>query len=136
MGDLGLDHDNQARCKGRSNGEEVAQRRRGDVIWQIGDNREVAVEEARRVDPENVFGAHAHVAAAVEVGALQQPEMALNASFLVSQERRERFDTTVERLASERAELMEFKLIGPLPAHSFVDGQLGTAATPAAGPTS
>jgi hypothetical protein len=73
------------------------------------------------------------LAVAVEIGALQQPEMALNASFLVSDEMRQQFDRTVEQLASERTGAMEFKLIGPLPAHSFVDGQ---RATPAAGPAS
>jgi hypothetical protein len=62
--------------------------------------------------------------------------MALNASFLVSDEMRDRFDQTVERLASERAQLTEFKLIGPLPAHSFADRQLGSPLAPAAGPAS
>lgn len=102
----------------------------------LGERITLAVQARRDADVQQLLSALEPLAVAVEVGALQQPEMALNASFLVSQEMRERFDTTVERLASERAELMEFKLIGPLPAHSFVDGQLGTAATPAAGPTS
>jgi Gas vesicle synthesis protein GvpL/GvpF len=102
----------------------------------LGERIALAVQARRDGDAQQLLSELTPLAVAVEIGALQQPEMALNASFLVSDEMRDRFDQTVERLASERAELMEFKLIGPLPAHSFADGQLGALAVPAAGPTS
>jgi hypothetical protein len=102
----------------------------------LGERITLAVQARRDSDAQQLLSELASLAVAVEVGALQQPEMALNASFLVSDEMRDRFDQTVERLASERAQLTEFKLIGPLPAHSFADGQLGSPLAPAPGPAS
>ena len=102
----------------------------------LGERITLAVQARRDADARDMLSELAPLAVAVEVGALQQPEMTLNVSFLVSDEMREPFDQTVERLASERAQLMEFKLIGPLPAHSFADGQLGTPVMSAAGPMS
>ena len=102
----------------------------------LGEHIALAMQARRDHDVQQVLAELAPLAFAVEVGPLQQPAMVLNASFLVAEETRERFDATVERLASERAELMQFKLIGPLPAHSFVDTQLGAPAAPAAGPAS
>lgn len=95
----------------------------------LGERIALAVQTRRDADAAAVLSELEPHAVAVEVGALQQPEMALNASFLVAQEKREQFDAAIERVASERHELMEFKLIGPLPAHSFADRQLaaGTA---------
>lgn len=101
----------------------------------LGERITFAVQARRDADARDMLSELAPLVVAVEVGALQQPEMTLNASFLVSDEMCERFDQTVERLASERAQLMEFKLIGPLPAHSFVAGQLGAPVMSAAGPT-
>ena len=69
----------------------------------------------------------APLAIAVEIGAPQQPTIVLNASYLVASDSFERFDKTAEQLAKQRGELMEFKLIGPMPAHSFADRDLSTA---------
>jgi Gas vesicle synthesis protein GvpL/GvpF len=101
----------------------------------LGERITLAVQAQRDADVQQLLPELEPLAVAVEVGAQQQPAMVLNASFLVAQEAWDRFDATVERLASGRAELMEFKLIGPLPAHSFVDKQLGVPAASAAGPT-
>jgi hypothetical protein len=49
--------------------------------------------------------------------------MVLNTAFLVERERLEEFDAAVERVSRERAERMRFKLLGPLPAHSFVEAR-------------
>jgi hypothetical protein len=102
----------------------------------LGERIALAMQARREDDVQQLLSDLQPLAIALEVGALQQPAMVLNASFLVAQETRDQFDATVERLASERAELMEFKLIGPLPAHSFVDTQLAAPAAPAAGPAS
>lgn len=61
------------------------------------------------------------VVVAVTILPSQHERMALNAAFLVVRERLGEFDRTVERLSDEHAGHMEFKLIGPLPAHSFAD---------------
>jgi hypothetical protein len=92
----------------------------------LGERIALAVQARRDADAAQVLSELEPLAVAVEVGALQQPEMALNASFLVAHEKREQFDAAIERLARERQELMEFRLIGPLPAHSFADRQLAT----------
>jgi hypothetical protein len=102
----------------------------------LGERITLAVQARRDADAQQLLSTLEPLAVGVEVGALQRPEMTLNASFLVSDEMRDQFDKTVEQLASERTDLMEFKLIGPLPAHSFVDGQLGTAVSAAEGPAS
>jgi Gas vesicle synthesis protein GvpL/GvpF len=102
----------------------------------LGERIALAMQARRDDDVKQLLSKLQPLAVAVEVGALQQPQMVLNASFLIAEETRDRFDATVERLASERAELMEFKLIGPLPAHSFVDTQLAAPAAPAAGAAS
>jgi hypothetical protein len=99
----------------------------------LGERIALAMESRRDGDAQQLLSELAPLAVAVEVGALQQPAMVLNASFLVTREARDRFDAAVDQLASERAELMEFKLIGPLPAHSFVDKQLTAPAAGAAG---
>jgi antitoxin (DNA-binding transcriptional repressor) of toxin-antitoxin stability system len=102
----------------------------------LGERITLAMQTRRDADAQQLLSELAPLAVAVEVGALQQPAMVLNASFLVAQEARDRFDAKVDRLASERAELMDFKLIGPLPAHSFVDKQLAAPGAPVPGPTS
>jgi hypothetical protein len=99
----------------------------------LGERIALAMQARRDDDVQQLLSELAPVTLAVEVGALQQPAMVLNASFLVADEAQDRFDATVERLAFAQAELMEFNLIGPLPAHSFVDTQLGTPAAAAVG---
>lgn len=100
----------------------------------LGERISLAVQARRERDARQLMAELEPLAVAVDVGAVQHPAMALNASFLIAQERREQFDATVERLATERAKRMEFKLIGPLPAHSFADRELGASAPAAAGP--
>jgi hypothetical protein len=46
--------------------------------------------------------------------------MVVNAAFLVERARLDDFDAQVERVSRERATRMQFKLVGPRPAHSFV----------------
>jgi hypothetical protein len=99
----------------------------------LGERIALAMQARRDNDAQQLLSELAPVTLAVEVGALQQPAMVLNASFLVADEARDRFDATVERLAHAQAELMEFNLIGPLPAHSFVDMQLGALVAPTVG---
>lgn len=99
----------------------------------LGERINAAVEDRRGSDAQALLMELAPLAVAVENGAPQQPTMVLNASFLVLAEIFERFDETVEDLARQRAELMEFKLIGPMPAHSFADRDFPAVAARATG---
>jgi hypothetical protein len=100
----------------------------------LGERISAAVQARRERDAQELMAQLGTLAEGVEVDALHHPAMVLNASFLVAEEMRERFDATVERLAADRAQRMEFKLIGPLPAHSFADRAPAAAPAPPAGP--
>jgi hypothetical protein len=95
----------------------------------LGERINAAVEARRDGDAHALNAELEPLAVAVEIGAPQQPTMVLNASYLVASDSFERFDKTAEQLAQQRGELMEFKLIGPMPAHSFVDRDLSTVTT-------
>jgi hypothetical protein len=90
----------------------------------LGERINLSIQARREFEAQALMARLELLAVASEVGALQQPTMVMNASFLVAREMIERFDATVEALAEQRKELMEFKLIGPLPAHSFADRDL------------
>jgi hypothetical protein len=94
----------------------------------LGEQINLAVQARREFESQALIDRLTPLAEASEIGALQQPTMVLNAAFLVAREKFKRFDATVEELAEQRRQLMEFKLIGPLPAHSFADRDLGPAA--------
>ncbi len=94
----------------------------------MGERVNAAVEVRRAQDAQALLAELEPLVLMVEVGALQQPMMVLNASFLVASESFDRFDSAVEGLAQQRHALMAFKLIGPMPAHSFADRDLPTAA--------
>jgi Gas vesicle synthesis protein GvpL/GvpF len=60
-----------------------------------------------------------HAVALVAADPLHE-RMVVNAAFLVDRERLDEFDAAVEQASRRRAERMQFKLLGPLPPHSFV----------------
>lgn len=88
---------------------------------RLGEAIAAAVEARRAADSQRLLDTLSPLAVAAVVGDLQHERMALNASFLVEKEALKRFDSAVEDLSRTRANEMEFKLIGPLPAHSFAD---------------
>lgn len=90
---------------------------------RLGEGIAAAVEARRDADAQQLLDAFSPFAVAVVVGELQHERMALNAAFLVENGGLQRFDAAVEELSRARAQDMEFKLIGPLPAHSFADRQ-------------
>jgi hypothetical protein len=51
----------------------------------------------------------------------QHEWMALNTAFLIDDARRSEFDAAVDRLATEHAGDLQFRVVGPLPPHSFAD---------------
>jgi hypothetical protein len=62
-------------------------------------------------------------AVALSVGQRQNERMAINAAFLVSDDRMDEFDAAVEKLGKRFGAAMELRLIGPMPPHSFVEEQ-------------
>jgi hypothetical protein len=61
------------------------------------------------------------VSLAAVVDDLEKEFMVLNAPFLVQRDRRQEFEDAVEEVAQERQERMSFRLLGPMPAYSFID---------------
>src|SRR4051794_17944614 len=82
-----------------------------------------AVEEMRALDARDILSELEPLAVAVAPDAPLHERMVVNAGFLVEQERIEEFDAAVERVSRNRAQRMQFKLLGPLPPHSFVGAQ-------------
>jgi hypothetical protein len=81
---------------------EVQVRRQADSGWLVDQLRPLAV--------------------AVHVREPRHERAVLNASFLVPRERLKDFDNEVQRLSDQAAERMQFRLIGPMPTHSFAEG--------------
>lgn len=88
---------------------------------RIGEATAGAVLARRATDGEELLGALRPLAVALSVSEPKQELGALDAAFLVDRSGLARFDKAVEELSEARGALMQFKLIGPLPAHSFAD---------------
>jgi hypothetical protein len=82
---------------------------------------------AEAVDAE-VVTALQPLALAVSHGERQHEWMALNAAFLIADASRKEFDAAVDQLATDHAGGLLFRLIGPLPPHSFAEVALEGAA--------
>jgi hypothetical protein len=88
---------------------------------RLGEAIAAAVQRRREVDAEGILRALRPLSVAVAIGDLHHERAVLNAAFLIEREQLEEFDGTVERLSEQFAQQMQFKLIGPLPAHSFAE---------------
>lgn len=88
--------------------------RLGELIGQHVDGRAQAIEA-------EVVDALAPLAVAVAHGPRQHEWMALNIAFLVEDAQRSTFDAAIDRLNSDYGGDLKFKLIGPLPPHSFAE---------------
>ncbi len=89
----------------------------------LGEAISQAVQTRRRSDADWLTGELSPLAQAVSVRDPRHERDVLNASFLVAAERLEAFDAEVERLSTEATGEMSFKLIGPMPTHSFAGGE-------------
>lgn len=87
---------------------------------RLGEHVAHAVEAKRAADGEQILRALEPLAVGVAPEDPRHERMVVSAAFLVERDRLDDFDAQVERVSRERAERMEFKLIGPRPAHSFV----------------
>lgn len=107
-------------------GQEVKGRPEAATHFQrirLGELVAKAVEAKREVDGGAILRELEGHAVAVAADEPLHERMVLNAAFLVERDRLEEFDSAVERVSRDRAERMQFKLLGPMPAHSFVGGQ-------------
>jgi hypothetical protein len=88
---------------------------------RLGELIAIEVERRAEVAGRELTAALEPFVDAVSIGDRQNERMALNAGFLVEDARLQEFDAAVERLSVERAGEMQFRLIGPLPPHSFAE---------------
>ena len=87
----------------------------------LGEAITAAIVERRASDGQELLDALRPLALALVVGELQHERSVFNGAFLVEAGRIDEFDAAVEELSRARAGQMQFKLIGPMPAHSFAD---------------
>ncbi|MBO0745513.1 MAG: GvpL/GvpF family gas vesicle protein [Candidatus Dormibacteraeota bacterium] len=95
---------------------------------RLGELISAAVETRRQRDAAEVVQALEPAAAAAAVDQLEQEYMVLNGAFLVDRERTQEFADAVDRVAQEHISRMQFRLLGPMPAYSFIDLQQQQAA--------
>jgi hypothetical protein len=88
----------------------------------LGEAVHQSVQARREADAQRLLAELQPLAVAVSAREPGLERGVLNASFLVSEERLKEFDGAVERLAEQDAERIKFRLIGPMPAHSFTEG--------------
>jgi hypothetical protein len=87
---------------------------------RLGELISAGVEERRQRDGGEILERLNDIAVA---GLSEPPEtefMVLNAPFLIERARQQEFEDAVEEIAANRAELMTFRLLGPMPAYHFV----------------
>jgi gamma-glutamylcyclotransferase (GGCT)/AIG2-like uncharacterized protein YtfP len=87
---------------------------------RLGELVAQAVEAKRAVDSGAILRELEPLAVAVAPDDPLHERMVVNAAFLVEHDRLQEFDSAVERVSRDRAQRMQFKLLGPLPPHSFV----------------
>lgn len=87
----------------------------------LGEAVHGAVQARRHQDAERLIGELRSLSVTINLRETHHEREVLNASFLVAEDRLEQFDKEVERLSNELAGEMSFKLIGPMPPHSFAD---------------
>lgn len=90
---------------------------------RLGELINAAVETRRQRDALDIMQALEPAAAAAVADQLEQEYMVLNAAFLVDRERTQSFADAVDTVAEEHIGRMHFRLLGPMPAYSFIDLQ-------------
>jgi hypothetical protein len=86
----------------------------------LGERVAAGVERKRERDANEIIGALAAVALAVDEGKTGHERIAVNASFLVERDRIAEFDKVLDAIAEAHGGRIKFKYTGPLPPHSFV----------------
>jgi Gas vesicle synthesis protein GvpL/GvpF len=90
---------------------------------RLGELVTKAIEQRRQSDCAEIVEQLKPITVAGVIDAPEKEMMVVNAAVLVERQQLQRFEAAVEDVAQERAERMQFKLLGPLPAYHFVDGE-------------
>ena len=101
----------------RNGPEEAAQAARA----QFGELLFNAVGTLREQDSAEILESLTPAAAAANPEEIESDFMVMNVPFLVDRKRVQEFEETVEQVADDRAELIRFELLGPMPAYNFMD---------------
>jgi Gas vesicle synthesis protein GvpL/GvpF len=88
---------------------------------ELGERIADELRSRTRRDAQELLGFLRPLARAVEIDGEPIEHQVLRASFLVDRKDVPAFDRTMDELARERSERMQFKYIGPLAPHSFVN---------------
>lgn len=88
---------------------------------RLGELLNKAIEQRRRRDGKEILDALLPLAEAVDLEGPEDELMLANVVFLLKQDQIDEFNATLEEIAGPRAELMRFRLIGPMPAYNFIE---------------
>ena len=88
---------------------------------RLGELVAAAIQRRREHDAQTIVDALSPAALDVEVGEPGHERVAVQASFLVERDRMAEFDDTLDKVADQYGGRIRFKLVGPLPPHSFVE---------------
>jgi hypothetical protein len=97
---------------------------------RVGESIAGAVQARGATDSQALLEALSRHVVGASLSPARQEHMLLNAAFLVERSHLDEFDAAVEKASAEHAGEMAFKLIGPLPAHSFADAEAAPGSTP------
>ncbi len=90
---------------------------------RLGELLNKAIEQRRVRDGTEILDALRPHAEAIALEGPEDDLMVAHTVFLVKRDQRGEFDAAIEQIAGERAELMRFRLLGPMPAYNFIDFQ-------------
>jgi hypothetical protein len=91
-----------------------------DDLVRLGELLSIAVEQRRQADSADIVERLQAAVVATVPEPLEHEFMVLNAACLVERGRQDEFDSTIETVAQERQTRMRFRLLGPMPAYSFI----------------
>ena len=92
-----------------------------DARIRLGEMVNAAIEERRERDGAEILEQLKSVSLAGVPQPLENELMVLNAPLLVERKQLDAFEDAVDEVAKGKAELMRFKLLGPMPAYHFID---------------
>ena len=90
---------------------------------RLGELLNTAIEKRKQADGKEILERLRPLAEAVGLEGPEDELMVAHVVFLLKRDDVGEFDATLEELAQERAELMRFRLIGPMPAYHFIEFQ-------------
>jgi hypothetical protein len=93
---------------------QAAQAQFGELLYN-------AVEALREQHSGEILESLKPASVAATAEPIENDFMVLNVPFLVNRSRREDFEEAVEQAADDGAELIQFELLGPMPAYNFMD---------------